>query len=125
MIDGSAVHAQPEPTLGALLRSIAYRRVPAQFYQLLQLAIPLAFQAWAWGWKRTAGWMMVVSLFGIWALLERRLDDDDDRTSAGRFWARLARRASGGAAALLAGGLVFEAFLHVMRILFNCARCAG
>jgi hypothetical protein len=124
MIDGSAVHAQPEPTLGELLRSIAYRRLPAQFYQLLQLAIPLAFQAWAWGWKRTAGWLVVVSLFGIWALLERR-SDDDDRTAAGRFLVRLGRRASGATAALLAGGLVFEAFLHVMRILFNCARCAG
>ena len=35
-----------DPTLGALLRSVAYHRLPTQFYQMLQLAIPFAAQLW-------------------------------------------------------------------------------
>lgn len=124
VMNARTVDAPPEPTLGALLQSIAYQRVPAQFYQLLQLAVPFAFQCWAWGWKRTAGWLIVSSLFGIWALLEQRLDDDRG-TPRSRLWFGLGRRVSGAAAGLLAGGLVFEGVLQLMRILFNCARCAG
>ena len=43
--------------LGALLRSVAYHRLPTQFYQMLQMAIPFAAQLWFWGWNgRRAGW---------------------------------------------------------------------
>ena len=77
-----------EPTLGALLRSVAYHRLPTQFYQMLQMAIPFAAQLWFWGWKRSAGWMVVVSLFGLWALCEQRVDELGERRPGprGREW---------------------------------------
>src|SRR3954469_22017064 len=93
-----------EPTLGALLRSVAYHRLPTQFYQMLQLAIPFAAQLWVWGWKRSAGWMVVVSLFGIWALCEHRVDELG-AASPRAIWPRITRRLSGGVAALLGAGL--------------------
>jgi len=113
-----------EPTLGALLRSVAYHRLPTQFYQMLQMAIPFAAQLWFWGWKRSAGWMVVVSLFGLWALCEQRVDDLGER-SPRAAWPRIARRRTGGVAALLAGGLVLEGFVQLMRVVFKCPGCAG
>jgi hypothetical protein len=113
-----------EPTLGALLRSVAYHRLPAQFYQLLQLAIPFAAQLWVWGWKRSASWMVVVSLFGIWALLEQRVDGRGEQ-SPRAIWPRIGRRLAGGTAALLAAGLALEGFVQLTRVLFGCLGCAG
>ena len=63
-----------EPTLSESLHSVAYTRLPTQFYQLLQLAIPFAVQFWSYGLHRTAGCMTVVSLFGIWAHSVTRLE---------------------------------------------------
>ena len=113
-----------EPTLGALLRSVAYHRLPAQFYQLLQLAIPFAVQLWVWGWKRSAGWMVVASLFGIWALCEQRVDATGEQSSRA-VWPRIGRRLAGGGAALMAGGLALEGFVQLTRVLFGCLGCAG
>ena len=113
-----------EPTLGALLRSVAYHRLPTQFYQMLQMAIPFAAQLWFWGWKRSAGWMVVVSLFGLWALCEQRVDDLGERSPRGAG-PRMGRRVSGAIAGLLAGGLVLEGFVQLMRIVFKCPGCAG
>ena len=113
-----------EPTLGALLRSVAYHRLPTQFYQMLQMAIPFAAQLWFWGWKRSASWMVVVSLFGLWALCEQRVDDLGERSPRGA-WPRMGRRVSGAIAGLLAGGLVLEGFVQLMRLVFKCPGCAG
>jgi hypothetical protein len=113
-----------DPTLGALLRSVAYHRLPTQFYQMLQMAIPFAAQLWFWGWRRSAGWMVVVSLFGLWALCEQRVDDLGER-SPRAVWARIARRLTGGVGALLAGGLALEGFVQLMRVVFKCPGCAG
>jgi hypothetical protein len=113
-----------EPTLGALLRSVAYHRLPTQFYQLLQMAIPFAGQLWVWGWRRSAGWMVVISLFGIWALCEQRVDAVGDQ-SPRATWPRRARRLAGGVAALMAAGLALEGFVQLTRVLFGCLGCAG
>ena len=113
-----------EPTLGALLRSVAYHRLPTQFYQMLQMAIPFAAQLWVWGWRRAALWMVVVSLFGLWALCEQRVDDLGER-SPRAAWARIGRRLTGGPAALLAGVLALEGFVQLMRLVFRCPGCAG
>ena len=113
-----------DPTLGALLRSVAYHRLPTQFYQMLQMAIPFAAQLWVWGWKRSAGWMVVVSLFGLWALCEQRVDDLGERSSRAA-WPRIGPRLSGAIGALLAGGLALEGFVQLMRIVFKCPGCAG
>jgi hypothetical protein len=124
MVTTTADPVVEEPTLGALLRSVAYHRLPAQFYQLLQLAIPFAAQLWIWGWKRSAAWMVVVSLFGIWALCEQRVDDLGEH-SRRALWPRITRRFTGGIAAVLGAGLVLEAFVQLMRVVFHCPGCAG
>jgi len=112
-----------EPTLGVLLRSVAYTRMPTQFYQLLQLAVPLAAQFWSYGLRRTAGAMIVVSLFGIWALCVKRIDEVDDDSRA--RWPRVGRRIAAGLGGALAAGLVLEGFVQVMSHLFHCPGCAG
>jgi len=120
--------ARTDLTLGAMLRSVAYTRLPTQFYQLLQLAIPFAFQFWSYGLYRTAGWMVVMSLFGLWALCEQRLDGagrDGAVHGAGYAWTRIARSVAGGAAAALAGLLALEAFVQFMTLVFRCPGCAG
>jgi len=113
-----------EPTLGALLRSVAYHRLPVQFYQMLQLAIPFAAQLWVWGWKRSAGWMVVVSLFGLWALFEQRVETMEEEARES-IWPRIARRVAGGIAGLMATGLALEGFVQLMRVVFKCPGCAG
>ena len=119
--------AVEEPTLGALLRSVAYTRLPNQFYQLLQLAIPFAVQFWSYGLHRTAGWMIVVSLFGLWALCVKRLDEAveggvENRRSA---WARIGRAVFSGAGGALAACLALEGFVQFMSYVFRCPGCAG
>jgi hypothetical protein len=121
----NAVHdVQHDPTLGALLRSAAHTRLPTQFYQLLQLAIPFGVQFWSYGLYRTAGWMAVISLFGLWALCVQRLEDADERDV--RFaWPRigrvLTRTVGGGLAAVLA----IEGVIHFLSLVFRCPGCAG
>jgi len=113
-----------EPTLSALLRSVAYTRLPTQFYQLLQLAIPFAVQFWSYGLHRTAGWMIVVSLFGLWALCVKRLEGTDERDV--RFaWPRIGRSLTKGLGAALAGILAIEGIVRLMTFVFRCPGCAG
>jgi hypothetical protein len=113
-----------EPTLATLLRSVAYTRLPTQFYQLLQLAIPLAFQFWSYGLRRTAGWMIVVSLFGLWALCVKRLENTDAHDV--RFaWPRIGRSLTKGIGGALAGTLAIEAVVRFMTFVFRCPGCAG
>lgn len=113
-----------EPTLVALLRSVAYTRLPTQFYQLLQLAIPFAVQFWSYGLHRTAGWMIVVSLFGLWALCVKRLEGADEHDV--RFaWPRIGRSLTKGLGGALAGILAIEAVIRFMAFVFRCPGCAG
>lgn len=119
-------------TLGAALRATANRLLPARFAQVLQAAFPLALQAWTWGWHRTAGWLVVLGTFGLWALCEGRLARATDWSAAGfesSRWERVtlegARRLAAVAAALLALLLVSEAFLQLMWRVSGCAGCAG
>jgi hypothetical protein len=113
-----------EPTLATLLRSVAYTRLPTQFYQLLQLAIPMAFQFWSYGLHRTAGWMIVVSLFGLWALCVKRLENTDEHDV--RFaWPRIGRGLTKGIGGALAGILAIEAVVRFMTFVFRCPGCAG
>ena len=120
----TAHEARDDQTLSALLRSIAYTRLPTQFYQVLQLAIPLAFQFWSYGLHRTALWMVVISLFGIWALCVKRLEGTDARDR--RFvWPRIGRGLARGFAGGLAGVLILDAFVRFMSFVFRCPGCAG
>lgn len=113
-----------DQTLSSVLRSVAYTRLPTQFYQVLQLAIPCALQFWSYGLYRTAGWMVVVSLFGIWALCVKRLDGTDPRDARFR-WPRVGRSLARGFGGALAGALAVEAVVRVMTFVFRCPGCAG
>jgi len=116
--------ADTDPTLATLLHSVADTRLPTQFYQLLQLAIPFAIQFWSYGLHRTAGWMAVVSLFGMWALTVKRLDGTDKRDL--RFaWTRIGRFVTGRVGTLLAAGLAVDAVIRFMAFVFRCPGCAG
>jgi hypothetical protein len=113
-----------EATLGALLRSLPATKLPAQFYQLLQLAIPFAFQFWSYGWYRTAGWMIVTSLFGVWALCVQHLEDTDAHDR--RFvWQRIGRTVAKSAGGTLAAVLLVEGFVRFLSFVFRCPGCAG
>jgi hypothetical protein len=116
-----------EPTLGAVLRSIAYTGLPTQFYQLLQLAIPFGVQFWSYGLHRTAGWMAVVSLFGLWALCVKRIDERVDFGEGGStsVWPRIGRAVFSGLGGTLATCLALEGFVQFMSYVFRCPGCAG
>ncbi|MEP6491848.1 MAG: hypothetical protein ABJF01_04180 [bacterium] len=121
---GNLGDARDDQTLATLLRSIADTRLPTQFSQLLQLAIPFAVQFWSYGLHRTAGWMVVVSLFGLWALAVKRLDGTDERDV--RFtWARIGRYLTGRVGTGLAAVLTVEAVIRFMTFVFRCPGCAG
>lgn len=111
-------------TLDELLHSVAYTRLPAQFYQLLQLAIPLAAQLWSYGWHQSAGWLVVVSLYGIWALCAKRLDEaePDARLSP---WLRIGRSVSKGTGLALGGVLGVLGIVRLLSFVFHCPGCAG
>ena len=120
----TAPEVHSEPTLSESLHSLAYTRLPTQFYQLLQLAIPFAFQFWSYGLRRTAGWMVVVSLYGLWALSVKRLEGtaaDNPRFA----WTRIARSLTKGVGGALAGVLAVEAVVRFLSFVFRCPGCAG
>ena len=116
------------PTLFAGLHAVAIRQVPERFYLLMQLAAPAALQLWWWGWKRSALWMVVASAFGVWALLEQRLDQAGE-TEMGNPAPGIAFRVSHRVAGLLAGvtafALFLEMFVQFMAVVFKCPGCAG
>jgi hypothetical protein len=123
--------AASELTLPELLKRVAYAEVPARFYAVLQVCVPFAVQFWAWGWHRTAGWLGIASVFGVWALAQQRVIgySDDGATqppaSSGR---RLWRFIRGAAAAVGTIGtviLVLEVFAQIMAGVFKCPGCAG
>lgn len=120
----TAPEVHSEPTLAESLRSLAYTRLPNQFYQLLQLAIPFAIQFWSYGLHRTAGWMAVISLYGLWALSVKRLEDTS--ASDPRFaWTRIARSVTSGLGGALAGVLAIEGVVRFLSFVFRCPGCAG
>ena len=132
-IDGvQQIVAPGESTLGELLRRTAYAQLPATFYWLLQLCVPLAFQLWVWGWHRAAGWLAVASAFGVWALAQQRLEghaEADDAhlaaTSSLRQVWRVARGLAGVGGSLITLVLLLEGFSQLMAIVFKCPGCAG
>jgi hypothetical protein len=119
-------------SLSDLLRRLAYAQFPGRFHSLAQLAFPLAYQLWSWGWRRTAGWLIVVALFSLWALAEQTLTGRADseirpvpsnpRRRAALY---LLRRVTATAGSLLAVTLLLEAFAQVMSGAFKCPGCAG
>jgi len=120
-----------ELTLPELLKRVAYAEVPARFYAVLQVCAPFAVQFWVWGWHRTAGWLGVASVFGLWALAQQRMTGYSDDgapqppASSGR---RLWRFIRGAAAAVATSGaaiLALEALLRIMQGVVKCAGCAG
>jgi len=120
----TAEELREEPTLWALLRSVANAHLPARFYQLLQFALPLAVQFWMWGWRRSAALMLAVSAFGMWALCEQRLDSVDGH-SARYPWIRVGRWLGGAVAVITTGGLVAAVVIEILKVVFKCPGCAG
>jgi hypothetical protein len=117
---------QEEPTLAAAIRSLAHGRMSGRFYQCLELAIPAAVQFAMWGWWRSAGWMLVVSAFGIWGICDQALERaEEERTSAEHLWFRIGRALAGPTGGLAASCLLTEAFGHLMGTIFRCIGCAG
>jgi hypothetical protein len=127
----SLTRTDDEPTLPNLLRSFALGHVPTRFYQLLQFALPLSAQAWLLGFPRVAGWLLVLSALGIWALAAQRMERDSlavdvyaVETHPSKI-ARIARRLAGFTAGAVAGGLAVEAFVNLLSVVFKCPGCAG
>ena len=117
---------QDEPTLATAIRSLAHGRMSGRFYQCLELAIPAAVQFAMWGWWRSAGWMVVVSAFGIWGICDQALEQPaEERSSAGRLWLRMGRAVAGPTAGLAASCLLTEALSQLMGTIFRCIGCAG
>jgi hypothetical protein len=111
-------------TLDELLHSAAYTGFPTQFYQLLQLAIPLSAELWSIGWRMSAGWMALVSIYGAWALCAKRIDEaePDERLSS---WLRVGRSITKGAGLALAGVLGVMAIVKILSLGLHCPGCAG
>src|SRR4051812_1410569 len=104
-------------TLGELLQKTAHAKLPSQFYGLLQICLPLAYQSWTWGFHRTAGWMIVVSAFGLWALGQQHLmghaESPEGAQSSPPAIRNLWKAIRGGAAVIASAGafaLFLEAF---------------
>ena len=120
-----------ELTLPELLKRVAYAEVPSRFYAVLQVCVPFAVQFWAWGWHRTAGWLGVASVFGLWALAQQHVIgySDDGAThppaSSGRRLWRFIRGAAAAAATIGTVTLVLEVFVQIMQGVFKCPGCAG
>ena len=127
----SLTWADDEPTLPNLLRSFAFGHLPTRFYQMLQVALPLSAQAWLLGFPRVAGWLLMLSAFGIWALAAHRMERDSlaadvyDVPAQPSKLARVARRLAGFTAGALAGGLAIEAVVKLLSFVFRCPGCAG
>ena len=127
----SLTRADDEPTLPNLLRSFAFGHFPTRFYQMLQFALPLSAQAWLLGFPRVAGWLLVLSAFGIWALAAQRVERDSlavevyDLQAQPSKLARVARRLAGFTAGAVAGGLAIEVVVKLLSIVFRCPGCAG
>lgn len=130
-----AAEAKPtsQATLGELLEGTAYAQLPSRFYGMLQLCLPLAVQCWMWGLPRTAGWLAVISAFGLWALARQRthghadaIDESSALTSARshRGWRFLRSvAATGGSIGALV--LILEGFARILAQVFGCPGCAG
>ena len=116
------VHA--EPTLGNALRAVADAQMPARFYQILQVALPGAYQLWGLGWHRSAAMCLAVSAFGVWALCEQQRTTLEPPTRAAMVIVGV-RRLAGTVAAVAVGGLAVQAFIGLMGIVFRCPGCAG
>jgi len=113
-----------ELTLDELLHSAAYTGMPTQFYQLLQLAIPLAAELWSIGWHQSAGWMALISLYGLWALCAKRIDEAEPEARVSR-WLRVGRSVTKGAGLALGGVVGVAAIMKVLSWAFHCPGCAG
>jgi len=113
-----------ELTLGELLHSVAYTRLPTQFYALLQLAIPAAAELWSIGMYRSAGWMTLASLYGIWALSAKRLDETYTEAPP-PAWLRATRALSRTLGGALGGVLVIDVFIRGLSLALHCPGCAG
>jgi hypothetical protein len=113
-----------DPTLDELLHSVAYTRLPAQFYQLLQLAIPLAAELWSWGWRLSAGWMTLLSLYGLWALCAKRIDEAESDAHLSP-WLQIGRAATKGTGLALGGILGVVTILRLFGLIFHGLCCSG
>ena len=113
-----------EPTLSNTLRAVAEAHFPSQFYQVLQLAIPTAFELWSLGWYRSAAAMCAVSAFGVWALCEQRRTAGEPPARSD-VWFGGIRRVAGTIAALTAVGIALDTFVRFMGVVFRCPGCAG
>jgi hypothetical protein len=130
--DVRVVDSTSAATLGDILRRAVYAQLPSRFYGALQLSVPLAAQFWTWGWRRTAGWLVVGSAFGIWALAQQKIvgyaeAGDVDLVAAGTpdlLW-RVARSVGGAVGSLTALALLLEGFAQVMAAVYKCPGCSG
>ena|SRR5579885_2024756 len=117
--------SESEPTLGALVHTIAHRRLPTQFYQLLQLAIPIAIQMASLGYYRLAGWLVVASVFGIWALCVKHVEDTESIGGRPSHWYQVGRSLAKGVGGALAAALVVDGLIQFLMLVFRCPGCAG
>ena len=120
----SATAPKPEPTLDALLKSIAAAQMPSRFYHLLHFAFPWALQLWVWGWHRAAAWMFALGFFAVWALCEKRHKAQaliGDEAILNGFFRSVAAAVAGATTAVL----LLDGFVQLLKVLFKCPGCAG
>jgi hypothetical protein len=128
---GDVLDEPEEPTLGAAIRQIARVELPSRFYLLMQLAIPAAVQCAVWGAWRIAGWLIVISTYGLWSLAHQRVESEEGVASIGvapeqgTRWLRFARNAAATIGTIVGGGLMLEMFAQALRQVFGHPGGAG
>ena len=106
------VKTRRNETLEDLLRALAAGHLPAQFYQVLHVALPIGVQLWLWNWPRLALLMFAITAFAVWALCEKHRNGPNAHRRS-RIIAAI-RHAAAATAIIIGGSLTLETFVRLL-----------